>query len=217
VPVADGHALLTGERFVSDVPTLTGLTADEGSAMSPGYGHTTREQLATQARTQYGDLAQRFLALYPAASDAEAANAAKNAARERGLASTLLWARARAEKNRSQAYIYFYVHPEPGPDAARYGAFHSSEIPYVFKNLDKADRPYTAADRAVVATASGYWLNFVRNSDPSGRGAVPWPAFDAKLNQYLEIGERTGTRAFEGQKLELFEQAARAGRALSLF
>ncbi len=216
-PVADGHALIAGEHFVSDVPMLTGLTADEGSAMSPGYGHTTREQLAKQAHVQYGDLATRLLALYPAASDAEAANVAKIAARERGLASTLLWARARAQKSRTPAYVYLYVHPEPGPDAARYGAFHSSEIPYVFRNLDKADRPYTAEDRAVVLTASRYWLNFLHSGDPSGPGAVPWPAFDAKLNQYLEIGERTGTRALDGRKLELFEQAAEAGRPLSLF
>jgi para-nitrobenzyl esterase len=216
-PVADGRALVAGEHFVSDVPILTGLTADEGSAMRPGYGHATREQLATQAHAQYGDLAARFLALYPAASDAEAASAAKTAARERGIASTLLWARARAAKSRSGAYVYLYVHPEPGPDSARYGAFHSSEVPYVFRNLDKADRPYTAADRAVVATASGYWLNFIRNGDPTGRGLVPWPAFDAKLEQYLEIGERTATRALDARKLEMFEQAGRGGRPLSLF
>jgi para-nitrobenzyl esterase len=216
-PIADGRALLAGEHFVSDVPILTGLTADEGSAMSPGYGHATKEQLATQAHTQYGDDAARFLALYPAASDAEAADSAKIAARERGIASTMLWARARAENRRSHAYVYLYVHPEPGPDSVRYGAFHSSEIPYVFKNLDKADRPYAAADRAVVLTASGYWLSFIRNGDPTGPGLVPWPPFDAKLNQYLEIGERTGTRALDARKLEIFEQAARAGRPLSLF
>ena len=216
-PIVDGRALLAGEHFVSDVPIVTGLTADEGSAMSPGYGHATKEQLATQSRAQYGDLAARFLALYPAASDAEAADAAKTAARERGLASTLLWARARELKSSSHTYVYLYVHPEPGPDSARYGAFHSSEIPYVFKNLDKADRPYTAADRSVVLTVSGYWLSFIRNGDPTGPGLVPWPPFDPQLNLYLEVGERTGTRALDARKVEIFERAASSGRPPSLF
>ena len=216
-PIADGHAVLAGECFVSDVPLLTGLNADEGSGMNPSYGRTTREQLATQARAQYGAVAPRFLELYPATSDAEAASAAKTAARERGLASTLLWAHARAEQSGSHAYVYLYTHPEPGPDAARYGAFHSSEIPYVLKTLDKAQRPYTEVDYALAKTASRYWLNFIRDGDPNGRGSAPWPAFDAKLNQYLEIGERVGTRALDARKLELFEQAASAGRPLSLF
>jgi len=216
-PIADGRAVLAGECFVSDVPLLTGLTADEGSAMSPGYGRATRAQFETQARAQYGDLAARFLALYPAASDAEAAEAAKIAARERGLASTLLWVRARAQQSSTQAYVYLYTHPEPGPDAERYGAFHSSEIPYVLETLDKAQRPYTEVDYALAKTASRYWLSFIRGGDPNGPGSAPWPAFDAKLNQYLEIGERVGTRALDARKLELFEQAARTGRPLSLF
>ncbi|HUL81170.1 MAG TPA: carboxylesterase family protein [Gammaproteobacteria bacterium] len=216
-PIADGRAVLAGECFVSDVPLLTGLNADEGSGMNPGYGHATREQFEAQARAQYGDLAPRFLELYPAKSDAEAADAAKTAARERGLASTLLWARARAEQSGTHAYVYLYTHPEPGPDAARYGAFHSAEIPYVFKTLDKAQRPFSEVDYALVKTASRYWLNFIRDGNPNGRGSAPWPAFDASLNQYLEIGERVGTRALDARKLELFEQAARTARPLSLF
>jgi carboxylesterase type B len=39
---------------------------------------------------------------------------------------------------RSKVYLYFFSRVPPGPAAARMGAYHSSEIAYVFHNTHPA-------------------------------------------------------------------------------
>jgi len=47
------------------------------------------------------------------------------------LVSIYLWAKERAESSNTEAYFYLWDHAIPGPDAALYGAFHSSELPFL--------------------------------------------------------------------------------------
>ena len=42
----------------------------------------------------------------------------------------------------------------PGPDAAKYGAFHTSEVPYVLNTLSMSDRPFTDVDCRIADTLS---------------------------------------------------------------
>ena len=46
-----------------------------------------------------------------------------------------LWAKDRLPQTKHPIYAYLWTHIEPGPDSARYLAFHSSEIPYVFDTV----------------------------------------------------------------------------------
>jgi para-nitrobenzyl esterase len=126
---------------------LTGLTADEGSSMLDTYGQATPDALAATIKERYGALAPEFAQLYPAKSAPEAGEAAKQLERDRGPASAWLWAKRRMAGSRQPIYLYYFTHVEPGPQAQRYGAFHSSEMPYVFGTLDRADRPFAQEDR----------------------------------------------------------------------
>jgi para-nitrobenzyl esterase len=92
-------------------------------------------------------------------------------------------------------YLYLYDHVEPGPESARWGAFHGSEIPYVFDTLDAApDRPYSRLDRQVAQSMAGYWVNFVNTGNPNGPGLPHWPAFNSAAPAVMEIGDRHATR-----------------------
>ncbi len=59
--IQDDMAALVEAGKVNDVPTLTGLNADEGSA-SPIYGKMTAEAFRQQAAQRYGERAGAFLA-----------------------------------------------------------------------------------------------------------------------------------------------------------
>ena len=59
-----------------------------------------------------------MLALYPAADDAAANAAVEALARDRGLASTYLWAREREKVTKRAIYLYLWTHTEPGPEAS---------------------------------------------------------------------------------------------------
>ena len=110
---------------------------------------------------------------------------------KRARAALVEWGRRRAAHNHTPLYLYLYDHVEPGPESARWGAFHGSEIPYVFDTLGAApDRPYTPLDRQVAHHMAGYWVNFVNTGNPNGSGLPNWPAFDATEPAVMEIGDR---------------------------
>ncbi|MFT4251289.1 MAG: carboxylesterase family protein [Caulobacter sp.] len=205
-------------KAASNVPMLTGLTADEASGMDPGYGRATAAGLKGQLAAAFGVLSARAEGLYTASNDAEAAAVGRRWARERGLASTVLWADQRRRSGGAPTYVYQFTHVEPGPDAARYGAFHSSEIPYVYQTLDKSpDRPFTDADRKLSERMAAYWVNFVKGGDPNGADLPAWPRFDAD-GRVLAIGADTAAReALPPETLSLYRDLAARGGRMGIF
>jgi para-nitrobenzyl esterase len=186
-PAPAGEIIAQGRQ--NDVPTLTGSTADESGA-SP-HPAVTLDAFQKQARTRYGDLADEFLKLYPATTDAEAAAAQNAAARDSARVSTWLWAQARAKTAKTKVFTYYWEHAMPGPEVDVYGAFHSSELAYVFDSLAMAPkRPFTATDRAIAAKMSSYWANFIRSGDPNGKGLAAWPSVGERQETTMELGDR---------------------------
>ena len=204
----------------SDVPVLTGMTANEGSsAYAFGTALTvTPEGLRRLIDHRYGADAPAIAALYPAGDDASATLARESLARDRGLASMYLWAAHRQAKSQAPIFAYLWTHVEPGPDAAKYKAFHSSEVPYVFGTLDTPDRPFTALDHKLSEQVQAYWLNFVRKGDPNGPGLPHWPELTTADKLILNIGDDTRVQPLlDPAKLEVFTRYIRDGGAPGLF
>jgi carboxylesterase 2 len=196
-PVLDGYvfprtyhdALALGPA--NDVPIITGTTKDEDGA-SPKQ-RITLAAYRSGARAAYGPAADEFLALYPASSNAEAAAQSNEAARDRARVSTHLWSALWAKSAKSPVFTYFWTHPAPGPDAARQGAFHGSEIDYVFNNLHATDRPWTDVDRRIADRLSRFLVNFAATGDPNAPGLPAWPAADPAVPQTMQLGGILGT------------------------
>ena len=192
--VVDGYALpaAVNEIFAqgkqNDVPTIIGANADEGGA-SPRPTTTPRE-FERQARQRYGEAADKFLTLYPASTDDTAKIAQNQSARDVARSTLHIWALNRGKRAKTNTYTYFWNHVLPGPDAARYGAFHTSEVPYVLNTLEQSDRPFTDADRKIAEMLSSYWAHFATSGDPNGNGLPTWPATDAKTWMTMELSER---------------------------
>jgi para-nitrobenzyl esterase len=196
LPESVGEVFARGEQ--SDVPTLTGWDLDEGS-FNPNYGRMTAEDFRKQVRQECGAQADALLALYPASTQAEAAESQKAFARDRAMVSMYLWAAGRARTSKTPLYTYLFTHVMPGPNRDRYMAFHSSELPYVFDNLDKSSRPWTPEDRKIAEAVSDYWANFIRTGDPNGKGLEKWPAFSEGSATTMELGDRMGPRPIASQ------------------
>jgi carboxylesterase type B len=203
-PIVDRYFLpleemkAVAERKHNDVPVIAGCNLGElgpGGGMGSGGGRgqaaatATLEAYQAQARQQYGDLAEEFLKLYPAAADQDVAAVRAQVTRDRGLSGMYLWAKHRNKTSRTKAFLYLFDHTLPGPNSERLGAFHSAELPYVLNVLDMSDRPFTDADRKLAATLSSYWANFTKNGDPNGPGLTVWPAVGDKP-MVMELGDK---------------------------
>ena len=85
-------------------------------------------------------------------------------------------------------FAYHFARPLPGDEA---GAFHSSELWYMFHTLGRAWRPFTEADYALSDKMVDYWTNFAKYGNPNGEEGAPqvWKASskDAPYLQVLDI------------------------------
>lgn len=173
-----------------NVPLLGGYNAAE--MIDPGV--KTPEAFERSIRARYGSFADRLLSLYPHATADEAAQSNVLVARDRYLSGLLLWSRARTAASGQRVYAYLYDHPYPPVRGQMaYGAFHSSELPYVFGALGHGDREFTATDRAVSRQWQDHLLAFMRTGDPSLKGK-PWLRIGNASQQVTVIGDNPGPR-----------------------
>ena len=176
-PVVDGKTIPADasdgrSKACSPVPLLTGYTADE----NPGFGVAAATDFEDWVKVHFAAHAAAILALYPHASDQQAIASAKALARDRYMASLLLWSRARQATSGQVIYAYRFDYPVPTAQPPGYGAFHTAEVPYLFGVLDTAARPYGPDDRQVSDQVQRYWLNFMQVGDPNGAGLAAWSA-----------------------------------------
>lgn len=161
----------------NDVPMLVGWNRDEGGFASKA----TVASLAVDLNKQFGDRAAEALKVYPAADDAQAIRSASDLAGDRFIAySTWRWLEAQVTSGKQPVYRYRFdlVSPADPNHPGGLAAYHSSEIPYVFGDLDLlkgfALRP---EDYQLSQQMQKYWTNFARTGNPNGDGLPQWPTY----------------------------------------
>ncbi|MEA2284734.1 MAG: para-nitrobenzyl esterase [Solirubrobacteraceae bacterium] len=197
-PIVDGHVLpdnvfdVFGRGDQMDVPLITGSVANESSGV-PGL--PSLQDYVDDSRAEYGDMADAFLELYPASDDREAfaASAASNGDRI-FVWQNWTWARLHSRTARSPVFAYHWSRVPPIPAGAAVcerdpRAFHSSEVPYVFRHLHVRDWDWDARDHALSEAISGYWLRFAERGDPNGGERPAWPSFSGPAPAVMHFGD----------------------------
>jgi len=223
-PVIDGKLLpaspgdMVRRGTFNDVPMMIGQTADEGSAF-PGYGTGDLAAFNAFADKSFGAKRASFATFYPSGTDAERSASAKEIARDRGMAMIADWSGVRLAKGKSPVWGYYYSHAEPGEGSDKFGAFHSSEIPYVFGTLDMApDRGFTLADRELSLAMSSYWVNFVKTGNPNSPGLTAWAPLNGAKPNVIEFGTTIRERPLLApDRLAAYQAYVAAGGTLSMF
>jgi len=88
----------------------------------------------------------------------------------------------RAEKSSKPAYAYLFARPLPGDDN---GAWHSSDLWYVFNSFSHSWRPFTAGDKELSLKMVDYYTNFAKFGNPNGKEAGVWTPYSAKTPEFM--------------------------------
>ena len=201
LPVSIEAAYRTGKQH--DLPVISGMNADEASAF-PGYGSANPEEFKNQVMERYGSSATGILEQYPSDTKEEAGQSEIALQRDLGAAALRRLAAERAETSSSDQFLYYFGRAIPWPAHPEFGAFHTAEVPYVFHNLDKLDRPWKEQDRRIADTISSYWVQFAATGDPNGSDLPRWPAYSERDVRFMVFRDSIQVRSLpEEPKAEL--------------
>jgi para-nitrobenzyl esterase len=181
------------------VPLLAGWNADEArDRATMAKTKPTAASFAATAQSDFGDNAQKFLALYPATTDAEAFVSAGDYAGDRFIDySTWRWLEAQVTTGKAPVYRYRLDLGSPGDKnhKAILGAFHSDDIEYVFGTLDsRPEAVWRPEDRKLADQIGAYWTNFARTGDPNGPGLPVWPIYKPEQWQVMHLDATSEAR-----------------------
>jgi len=188
--VADGRIIPIATAppvFASDVPVITGYTLND---LFVSRAPVTADSWRTEVQERYGERAGEFLKFYPGSTDEEAQRSAQREAVDRGFNVKLVdWLATRGATK--PVFAYLFTHVEPGAESARYGAFHTSEVPYEFNTLHLSPgREFTAIDHQLADQLSSYVAYFIKTGDPNGGSLTRWPAMTSDNKVIMDLGDR---------------------------
>ena len=171
----------TAPAMSANVPLLVGTVLNEFSSALYDTKLTslTGDELKARVKGIYGDRSERIIDVFrqarPNAKPGELFSRISAApVRQSGITQ----AERKAVQRAAPAFNYWFAWQTPVLDG-RPGAFHCSEIAFVFDNTDRC-APMTGgglAPRALAAKVSDAWINFARHGDPNHSGLPHWPAF----------------------------------------
>lgn len=221
-PVVDGYFLPATPKQIfddgkqTDVPAMLGFMRDE-SFRGPLRAAKTVSEYQEAARQLHGDRAGEFLALYPAATDADVPEAAATAAREGGMQTTMrAWALSQSQTGKAPVFINMFsrVHPYvegvtlADHDPNTVGAYHTGEVPYWFQtqdayNMFRTTRNWTDYDRELADKLSDALIAFAKTGDPN-TPAITWPRYDPTNEQMMEFGDTIRVVPMHSTRLDFF-------------
>jgi para-nitrobenzyl esterase len=207
-PNVDGHFLQTDVASVfaagkqNQGPLLAGWNADEVRAMvllAPQK--PTAKSFAEQMQRQFGPRTEQAMQLYPAKTDEEAMLSAGDLASDNFIVYAT-WKWIEAHKGSGEPIYRFRfdkkvpipeLRKRPGMTLTTLGSPHAAEIEYVFRQLQTKKADWTADDEKMAATMNAYWTNFIRTSNPNGKGLASWPEYGKKKQvMYLDVPSQAG-------------------------
>jgi para-nitrobenzyl esterase len=199
-----------GRGEQAPVPVLTGFNSGEIRSLRFLLPETPASAEAYEAaiRAGYGELADAFLARYPAENIEESMLATTRDAMYGWTSERLV---AKQAELGIPSYLYIFDHGYPAAQKWNLHAFHASELPFVFGTWKKTPDWWprvegNTADLKTVDAMMGYWSSFVKDGTPRAKGFPEWgPYTDGEAYMYFADVPRAANDLLPGT-YELHEE-----------
>ena len=118
-------------------------------------------------------------------------------------------ARAMRAQQEQPVFRYWFTHPRALGATALLRAYHTAEIPFVFRHLGTVTEPATLSEISLSMAMGAYWSNLAKDGAPNGPSLTAWPLYDAARDRVLALdipataqeGVRTSLCDFWDQEL----------------
>jgi carboxylesterase type B len=178
-------------RSLPHIPVIIGTNDEEGALLGPdarteGLFPRLSKDDQSQLAKLYGPQASNDTAL------------ARLEFRDGYFAGEARWIASKVSAAGAPAYLYRFEYVLGVLRARRTGAFHGSEVPFVFDSLPtkRVDENDLRVERAV----HGCWAAFARTGKPTCADAPDWPTFGAQANKgqgHADSGEDNKWMVFD--------------------
>ena len=193
-PVIDGHLLEEAPLSAfaagraAHIPLIIGTNSEEGSLLRLD-AHTE----GLFPKVSKDDLAQ--LAKIYGVNAADDASLARLEFRDGRFASEARWIAAKVAARGSPSYLYRFEYVLSALRGRRDGAFHGSEVPFVFDNFPplRTDDDDGRVERAL----HDCWVAFARTGKPACADARDWPVFGGQDPQWMVFDAHPMARPIE--------------------
>ena len=171
------------------IPLIIGTNGEEGSLLGPDarteglFPKLSKDDQAQLAKL-YGPLASNDSAL------------ARLEFRDGYFASEARWIATEVSATGAPAYLYRFEYVLGVLQARRMGAYHGSEVPFVFDHLptQRVDENDLRVERAL----HDCWAAFARTGKPTCADAPDWPPFGSQGGKWMVFDSHPVARAPEG-------------------
>jgi para-nitrobenzyl esterase len=212
-PVTDGVVIPTrvadvGAGFAK-VPLLLGTNANEGTlfttAVFNGVPVANDAEYVAALTRAFGASATDVVTQYPSSSFPTVNDALSEVAGDAFFVCPARRLARNAAAAGSSVYLYGFAHVVEQPLIPNLGAFHASELLFVFGAAGLAS--LKPDEQPLLDTMQGYWTRFARNGDPNGGSAPSWPKYAASgdQNQSLDLPTSSAETGHKKAKCDFWD------------
>jgi para-nitrobenzyl esterase len=189
-PIVDGTIIpdqpsrLYTQNHYQRIPVMVGTNTNEGNLFLRHYHPSDLSSFTAWVNRDYAPCGKTILDTYAPASAKDAHSAA-----DRLITDSNFLYNAFSIARSTHAFLYRFTHVSPDGEASGMGAFHSSELPYVFGHThEKNFQPY---DHKLSDQMMTMWLHFARTGDPRLMESSEWTRTGSNGEYlYMDFGDK---------------------------
>ena len=188
--IVDGYVLpdqpylLWKKGQMNPKSVIVGMNAEEGSIFALNSAIKTKEQFLAYLKERFGSKYKDAVVLYPVNSDKDVFGQYSSLLTDNSLANTKRMCQM-LEQNSIKTYMYYFSHVGSFDGSDVLGAFHGSEIPYLFGNLPRWG--FKEQDYLVMYYMQSYFIQFAKTGNPNLSDHTKWDSYDTKQDNCLNL------------------------------